>query len=158
MKIIKRPAPPTGPRRLLFRIPIHLYRMRLGWLFGGRMILLNHIGRISGKQRQVVIEVVERTPDGAYIVCSGFGPRSDWYRNLLKTPDVTIRTGLRTVPVTAHPLTSEEGAEYMARYAPRHPRLARRLARLMGFEVDGSESDYRAVGRQVPFVRLSPRG
>ncbi|EID56026.1 hypothetical protein [Saccharomonospora xinjiangensis] len=27
---------PTGLTRMLFRLPIALYRLRLGWLFGGR--------------------------------------------------------------------------------------------------------------------------
>ncbi|MFI6575287.1 nitroreductase family deazaflavin-dependent oxidoreductase [Nocardiopsis sp. NPDC050513] len=158
MEIVQRPAPPTGIRRLLFRAPIHLYRLRLGWLFGGRLLLLNHTGRVSGKRRQAVIEVVEHDrTDGSYVVCSGFGPKAAWYQNLLATPESSIRVGLRTVPVTAHPLGAEEGGAFMARYAPRHPTAARRLVRFMGFSVDGSQEDYREVGRRLPFVRLSPR-
>ena len=158
MREIARPAPPTGLRRLLFRAPIRLYRMRLGWLFGGRLLLLDHLGRVSGKPRQAVIEVVEHDrSDGSYVICSGFGPRADWYRNILSHPETTVRVGVRTRKVTASPLGEEEGAEYMARCAPRHPRTARKLARFMGFEVDGSVADYRAVGRQLPFVRLVPR-
>jgi hypothetical protein len=42
----------------------------------------------------------------------------------------------------------------MARYAPRHPRLARRLCAYMGFQVDSSESPYRKAGESIPFVRL----
>ncbi|MFB9236019.1 hypothetical protein ACFFWC_10750 [Plantactinospora siamensis] len=44
----------------------------------------------------------------------------------------------------------------MVRYAPRHPFAARRLCRLMGYEVDGSTADYRAVGARIPFLRLDP--
>ncbi|MBP2702618.1 nitroreductase family deazaflavin-dependent oxidoreductase [Microbispora sp. RL4-1S] len=159
MEFIGRPEPPTGLRRALFRLPIGLYRARLGWLLGGRFLLLNHIGRVSGKVRQVVVEVVEHDrTDGGYVVCSGFGPDADWYRNLRATPEVTVEVGTRTIPVTAKPLTAEEGGEFMARYAPRHPKVAIRLVRFMGFRVDGSEADYRAVGRELPFVRLAPRG
>ncbi|WP_158889199.1 nitroreductase family deazaflavin-dependent oxidoreductase [Amycolatopsis anabasis] len=158
MKFIGRPAPPTGWRRFLFRAPIHLYRLRLGWLFGGRLLLLRHLGRVSGKPREAVIEVVEHDrADGSYVVCSGFGPNADWYRNLLKTPETTIRVGPRDKRVTAVPLGAEEGGEYLAYYAPRHPRAARRLVRFMGFEVDGSLDDYRAVGRELPFIRLAAR-
>jgi hypothetical protein len=42
----------------------------------------------------------------------------------------------------------------MARYARRHPRLARRLCSFMGFEVVGSEAAFRSAGRSLPFVRL----
>ncbi|MTE18344.1 nitroreductase family deazaflavin-dependent oxidoreductase [Streptomyces sp. TRM43335] len=152
------PTPPTGIRRLLFRAPIHLYRLRLGWVFGGRLLLLNHTGRIPGKHRQVVIEVIEHDwTDGSYAVCSGFGPKAAWYRNLLATPGADTQVGLRTLPVTAHPLDGEEGGDFMARYASGRPRAARRLVRVMGFSADGAPEDHRAVGRRLPFVRLSPR-
>lgn len=45
----------------------------------------------------------------------------------------------------------------MARYARRHPRAAAKLARLMGFAVDGSPQDYHKIGRDLPFVRSDPR-
>ena len=64
MKIVKNVHPPSGVGRALFRAPIYLYRLGLGWLFGKRILLLNHIGRVSGKQRQVILEVVEHDPTG----------------------------------------------------------------------------------------------
>ena len=48
------------PNRAVFRAPIYLYRLGLGWLFGKRTLLLNQIGRVSGKQRHVILEVVEQ--------------------------------------------------------------------------------------------------
>lgn len=158
MEIIERPQPPSGMRRLLFRLPIHLYRMHLGGLLGGRFLLLTHTGRISGRQRRAVIEVVDHSSaDGSYVVASGFGPKADWYRNVLTTPDVTVQVGRRTIPMTGTPLDPSDGEEVMGRYAPRHPRAAPRLCRIMGFAVDGTEADYRAVGRHIPFVRFTPR-
>ncbi|MGN9788743.1 nitroreductase family deazaflavin-dependent oxidoreductase [Nonomuraea sp. ZG12] len=156
MRIIQKPAPPTGLRRRLWRLPIQLYRLGLGPLLGQRIMLLTHLGRVSGRPRQAVIEVVEHDERG-WVAASGFGPRADWYQNVMKTPDVTIQVGGRTLPVTATPLPAGEGAELMARYAPRHPAAARRLSKIMGFEVDGSVGDYREVGRLVPFVRFIPR-
>ena len=70
MKIVKNVQPPAGLTRFLFRIPIHLYRLRLGWLFGSRLLLLNHIGRVSGKPRQTILEVAEHDGD-SYVVASG---------------------------------------------------------------------------------------
>ena len=154
MEILEAPALPTGLRRTLVRLPVQLYRMHLGGLMGGRLLLLRHVGRTSGKERQVVLEVVEHTDDG-YVVCSGFGPKADWYRNVLAHPDVVIQVGRRRLDVTARPLAPAEGGEVMARYAPRHPRAAARLVRLMGFSVDGTADDYRRVGRELPFLRLS---
>jgi deazaflavin-dependent oxidoreductase (nitroreductase family) len=116
-------------------------------------MLLTHIGRVSGKQRQAVIEVIEHDEHG-YVAASGFGPRADWYQNVPKTPEVTIQVGGRIVPATAAPLPADEGAKIMAGYAPRRPAVARQLCKIMGFAVDGSTDDYREVGRRIPFVRF----
>jgi hypothetical protein len=76
MKIVKNVQPPSGVSRALFRAPIYLYRLGLGWLFGKCILLLNHIGRVSGKQRQVILEVVEHDPtDGSFVVASGWAHR-----------------------------------------------------------------------------------
>lgn len=158
MEIIATPPPPSGIRRSLFRLPILLYRLRLGWLLRGRFMLITHLGRVSGKPRQTVIEAIDHDPaDGSYIGPSGYGRRSDWYRNILKTPEITIQVGSRRIPVTAVPLTADEGSEVMARYCARHPRLGRRLSRFLGFLVDGSDADFREVGRHITFVRFVPR-
>lgn len=149
---------PTGWRRTLFRLPITCYRLGVGWVLGTRFVLINHVGRRTAHLHAAVVEVVDRDPDAdTWIVASGFGPTADWYRNLLATPDVTIQVGRRTIPVTAHALSDADGADAMARYAAAHPRTARRIARFMGFEVDGTERDYREVGRAVPFVQFTPR-
>ena len=157
MKVVKNIQPPAGLTRLVFRIPIHLYRLRLGWLFGSRLLLLNHIGRVSGKPRQTVLEVAERDGD-SYVVASGWGPTAAWYRNILHTPDVTIQVGTRTIPVTAIPLDKDQGAQVFVRYGSRHRTAAKYvLPRVLGFSVDGSDADFRAVGQQLPFVRFVPR-
>ena len=157
MKIVKNVQPPAGLTRFLFRIPIHLYRLRLGWLFGSRLLLLNHIGRVSGKPRQTILEVAEHDGD-SYVVASGWGPTAAWYRNIVHTPDVTIQVGTRTIPVTAIPLDKDEGAQVFVRYGSRHRTAAKYvLPRVLGFSVDGSDTDFRAVGQQLPFIRFVPR-
>jgi deazaflavin-dependent oxidoreductase (nitroreductase family) len=155
MEIVNRPAPPTGLRRRLWRLPIPMYRMGLGPLLGRRVMLLTHTGRVSGLRRRAVVEVVLRDERG-YVAASGFGSRADWYRNVMADPRVTVQVGGTIVEATATPVDREEGAEIMARYAPRHPTAARRLCRIMGFAVDGGVEDYREVGRRVPFVRFTP--
>lgn len=158
MKVVDRPGPPTGLRRLAFRTPIALYRAHLGWLLGGRFVLLHHRGRKTGRPRQVVLEVVEHSPDDSYVIAAGFGTKSDWYRNLLAAPETTIQVGRRRTAVHAATIDQDDGAELMARYASRHPRAGRALCTLMGFEVDGSPADFAAAGRLIPFVRLTPTG
>jgi len=158
-KIIGDPQPPTGLRRLLFRAPIWLYTVGLGGMMSGRFLLLNHTGRKSGQPRQTALEVVDFDPElGTSFVASGFGKESDWYLNILKTPDVTIQRGSKIIPATAHPLTPEDSGQAMVDYAQRNPRAAKQLMRLCGYEVDGSDADYFAMGHDfLPFVALSPR-
>ncbi|AOW95245.1 hypothetical protein BFN03_18745 [Rhodococcus sp. WMMA185] len=158
MKVTERPDPPTGLRKALFRAPIHLYRWHLGFLLGGRFLLLEHIGRKSGKTRQVVLEVVNSSDvSEGYVVGVGFGPKTDWYRNLLAQNDVTIQVGSKRLPVTAEFLSPDEGGEFMTRYGAEHPKVGVRLCKMMGFEVDGSADDFRQAGRQIRFVRFRTR-
>lgn len=120
-------------------------------------MLIHHVGRVTGEMRTVVVEVVEHdTATDSYVAASGFGAHSDWYQNLLAHPRVTIQVGRRRVAVDAVPMPPDEGGELMAHYAVRHDHAARKLCRFMGFEVDGSVEDYRAVGRELPFVRFVP--
>ncbi len=159
MKRIKNVRPPAGLTRLLFRMPISCYRLKLGWLFGSRLLLLNHVGCVSGKPRETILEVAEHdATDDSYVVASGWGPTATWYRNILHTPEVSIQVGVRTIPVIAVLLEEDEGADIFVRYASRHRTTAKYvLPRILGFSVDGSDADFRAVGQQMPFVRFVPR-
>lgn len=158
MEIVKDVRPPSGLGKALFRLPLHLYRARLGFLFGRRILVLNHVGRVTGKPRQAVLEVIVREPDGSYVVASGWGTTAAWYRNVLQSPEVSIMVGTRTIPVTGVPVPTEEGADIMAQYATEHRAAAKfLLPRLMGYQVDGSLADFRAVGRHLPFLRFVPR-
>lgn len=149
-------TPPTGLGRLLFRLPIALYRAKLGWLLGERILLIEHIGRSTGRIRRTVMEVVDHyTGEDTYVVASGFGTSAQWYRNLLAHPRAGIMVGRRRLTVDAVPLTPVEGGRVMAGYAARHPRTAARLCRFLGYPVH--DGDYCAVGERIPFLRLRPR-
>ncbi len=152
----KQRKPPRGLQRLLWRAPIWLYKLGLGRLLGKRFLLLTHTGRKSGLPRQAVVEIDDYDPESnSYLVASGFGQRSDWYRNILETPEVTIQVGNTRLAARAEPLSPEQSGEAMVAYARKYPTAARNLTKLIGFEVDGSEDSYRAVARDhVPFVRL----
>lgn len=114
--------------RWLVRLPVQLYRRGLGWLLGGRILMLEHRGRSSGLPRYVCLEVVERSGPDRLTVVSGFGERAQWYQNLLADPNCRVSTGRsRDVPGTAHFLSDEDSAAVLARYAERYPRAWRVL-------------------------------
>lgn len=147
--------PPRGWNRWLWRLPIWLYRAHLGWLLTNRFLLLEHTGRRSGQPRQAVIEVVKYDQaGGVYYVASGFGPASDWYQNLLATPQARIQSGFRSVTVTARMLSNEEGELILADYARRHPAAIRALAKLIGYEIEKNTETYTEFAKVVPIVAL----
>jgi deazaflavin-dependent oxidoreductase (nitroreductase family) len=156
---ISDPQPYGRLRRFLFRSPIWLYKIGLGGILGGRFLLLNHIGRKSGRQRQTVLEVVKHEPQTAtYYIASGFGKKSDWYLNLLQNPEVTIQVGRKVTPAAAQILTPDASGRAMVDYARRNPRAAKQLMRFCGYAVDGTEQEYFIMGHDhIPFVKLSPR-
>ncbi len=148
---ISNPARPRGLTRAFSRTPIVLYRLGLGRLLGWRFMHLKHIGRISGLERHVVLEVVDidRTASRVY-VASGWGERSDWVRNISATPQVEIQIAGHTWPARARRLTPEEGAELLLRYGRKHPAALQSLARIMGYRIQRDEMAYRALGKLVP--------
>ncbi len=154
--------PPSGWRRYLWRAPIHLYRVGLGPLMGKRFLLLNHIGRKTGLPRQAVVEIARYDPEAnVYYVASGFGKKSDWYRNLQAHPHVTIQVGNKKMRAHARLLSPEESAKEAVRYARAHPRAAMELSKLMGLELDNpdDEEEWRTAGREyIPFVALEVVG
>ncbi|MFZ0215275.1 MAG: nitroreductase family deazaflavin-dependent oxidoreductase [Candidatus Dormiibacterota bacterium] len=151
------PTPPTGLTRALFRLPTLLYQARLGWLLRDRFLLIQHVGRISGRRRHVVLEVVEHDA-ASFTVVSGYGDRSQWYRNLREHPATAIVVGRRHLNARAVPIPSEQGGAILLRYAKHHPRAIRQLLGFTGYETDRSDAGYRSVGDRLPFLRLIVEG
>lgn len=78
---------PRGLLRWFLRMPVLLYRLRLGWLLDGRFLMLTHTGRYSRLSRQVVLEVVHHDEEsGAYFVAAGWRGHADWFLNIKATP------------------------------------------------------------------------
>jgi deazaflavin-dependent oxidoreductase (nitroreductase family) len=144
---------------MLYRAPIWLYRAGLGFLMGDRFLLLNHVGRKSGKPRQAVLEVANYLPErDSYLVACGFGLNSDWYLNVKAQPQVTIQVGRRRIAAQATLLSAEESGAQMADYYRRHPNAARNLSRLLGYAVADSQEAFRRLGEErIPFVAFMPR-
>jgi deazaflavin-dependent oxidoreductase (nitroreductase family) len=87
-------ARPHGRLRLGFKLPIALYRARLGRLLGHRFLPLTHRGRKSGKIYQTVLEVVHYDPaTRESAALSAWGERADWYQNIVARPAIEVQTG-----------------------------------------------------------------
>jgi deazaflavin-dependent oxidoreductase (nitroreductase family) len=150
---IKDIKPPHGLARLALRFPIWLYRMGLGGLLGTRFIMLTHTGRKSGKLRHTVLEVVRYEKAGdKFTVAVGFGPESDWYQNIRKNQHVMVQCGTKHWEMVAKFLSPEQAGEALLDYNQRHPTALRELARFMGYRIDGSLADIRALGQYISMV------
>jgi deazaflavin-dependent oxidoreductase (nitroreductase family) len=157
---LARRLPVHGALRAALRAPIWVYRAGLGRLFGHGALLLTHRGRKSGLLRRTVLEVVRYDPaTRTHIVVAGWGPTSDWFRNIQQTPQVVVRAGGQRLAARAEILGPEEAARELSSYVRRHPIRARGLRRLMLGGGGGAPTaeDLAALARTVPVVALRPR-
>jgi deazaflavin-dependent oxidoreductase (nitroreductase family) len=145
--------------RVLLRAPILVYDLGLGAMLGNRFMLLEHTGRLSGKPRRTVVEVIRYDPaDDAYLAVSGWGPRSDWYRNISAFPAVTVTVGRRRALAVAERLTVQEGAEELTSYARRHPAAFRQLTKaLIGEALEASPEACGRLAAGAPVVAFRLR-
>ena len=151
--------PPQGLLRWALRLPILLYRLRLGWLLGERLLLLNHIGRTSGQARQTVVEVVDYDmASDTYFIASGWGYKAHWYQNLMATPAITIQVGRRRLAVRAETIAPDTSVQILLKYRQKHPLAARELSRLIGLDINQSAPEQleKVIRESLPVVALRP--
>ncbi len=142
LRKIGEPAPPTGFKLNLFRAPLYLYRLRLGFLFGERFIRLKHWGRVSGELKETVIEVISQDKSaGKVFSASGFGDKSQWYKNIIANENVFVTLKNTEYRAIARAVEEDEAKEILLGYGRSHPKAIKGVARLSGYEMDGGESD-----------------
>ena len=101
---------------------IGLGRMLNSWPgVTGRIMVIQHRGRRSG--REYLTPVNYAIADGGIYCTAGFGPRTDWYRNIMADPSVRLwlpqgRRGARATDVSD---------------SPQRPRLLRQVIIASGF-------------------------
>lgn len=134
--------------RRALRMPLPIFRAGFGWIFGGRLMMLEHRGRFSGFWREVILEVVERESKDALLIASGLGPNSQWYRNLREFPICRVNVGfIRRCDARAELLSPDESRSALARHASAHPATYRALKRAIVEATGDAEPD-------IPVVRL----
>lgn len=148
--------------RYLLHAPVHLFRWRLGPLFGKRFLLLTHTGRRTGKRHQTVLEVIEYREDGPEaVVMSGFGRNSDWLRNIETTPNEEVVIGTRHFQASHRFLGEDEAVNVVRDYELRNwfiaPLVRWVLSRLLGWQYRGSDADRHRLVGQLPLIGFRPR-
>jgi deazaflavin-dependent oxidoreductase (nitroreductase family) len=151
------PDPPKGIRKIPWRLPIWIFRLKLDILLGHRMLLLTHKGRQSKKPRYTVLEVIKFDQEhNIHYVASGFGKKSDWYKNILKYPEVEIRCAGKSYPATAAILPVDEAQVIFQDYISKHPLAIKNLAKLIGYQIGDTEEDTLDFLKLIPVIAFKP--
>ena len=146
-------TPPRGLQAKLWRFPIALYKIGLGWLFGQRFMLLTHTGRKSGLPRQAVIEVVHHDADsGTWYAASGFGEKSHWYRNITVNPQVALQIGRQRFAAQARRVPVDEAEKVLAAYVRKHPVVLKQFSKFVGIPYDGTPQGLRRLAESLPII------
>jgi deazaflavin-dependent oxidoreductase (nitroreductase family) len=145
----------------LFRVPVYLYRWRLGWIFGNRFLLLTHVGRRTLRRHQTVLEVIEHRRAGPeFVVISGFGPTADWLKNIEVGP-ASIEVGLRSFAADHRFLPEKEAVSVIREYEHRNrflqPIVRAVLTRLLGWKYSGTDSDRHRLVTRLPLIAFRPQ-
>jgi deazaflavin-dependent oxidoreductase (nitroreductase family) len=154
---VLRDKPPKA-LKLAFKVPTLIYRVGLGSLLGKRFVLLIHRGRKSGLERRVVLEVIkyEAEPQAAAVL-SGWGERSQWYRNLEASPPIAVVIGReRWVEPVRVFLEPDEVVEVVEEYRRNHRFLMWVLDRFFGWPRGASPDELRRLARELTVVMFSP--
>ena len=131
------------------RAPIGLYRMGLGFVFGTRLMMLEHTGRNSGEARYVVLEVVTRPRENEVVIASALGRRAQWFQNLVTDPNCHVSIGRRRrVPAVANVLDRDDAAAFLTDYQVKHPAVWKELKTIMTTLHEGDPDV------ELPLVRL----
>jgi deazaflavin-dependent oxidoreductase (nitroreductase family) len=144
----------------LLRMPNAIYAAGAGRLLGHRFLALHHRGRRTGREHTAVLEVLS-WDGGSHeaVVMSGLGPRSNWLRNV-RAAGAEIEIGRERWSASVRTLGPAEAAAVLADYERRNriaaPVVRRILARLSGFDYDGSEPARRELATRLPLVAFSP--
>lgn len=160
----RRAKPLLGFRRtpgrlalVVFRMPLFLYRRGWGWMLGHTFLLLVHAGRRTGTPHAMVAQTLAYDPvTGEAVICSAWGPNSDWLRNIRARPALRVEIGRASFAPEQRFLTDDEAFEVAVDYRRRHPWRLRLEALIFGWDDLRSDAAVREFVRERPFVSLRP--
>jgi deazaflavin-dependent oxidoreductase (nitroreductase family) len=141
----------------LMRLPRPLYHRGWGRLLGHTFLLIVHEGRTSGKRRETVAMALSydvRTREA--VVCSAWGPDTEWMRNLRAHPALEVQIGRERYVPEQRFLSEDEAVAVVLEFRRKHPRRLRLLATILGWGDLGSDQAVRQLVRGRPFLAFRP--
>ena len=139
------------------RVPRPLYHHGFGRLLGHTFLLIAHRGRRSGMRHETVAMALAYDPEAREaVVCSAWGPDTEWMRNLREHPALEIRIGRERYVPEQRFLSESEAVAVGVEFGRRHPRRLRLLSTILGWGDLRSEPAMRTFVRSRPFVSFRP--
>jgi len=145
--------PTGGWRKAMFKWPVQLWRLGLGPIIGHQMVLISQTGRKSGLTRRTMTEL--HVVNGKRYAPSGFGRRSQWYRNIEADPRVTIQTASGAESVIASRVTDDD--ELLSLMDLGDPlNLVMLRSFLDSLDIEPTEEDILAKKDRIYYLRFDP--
>jgi deazaflavin-dependent oxidoreductase (nitroreductase family) len=139
------------------RLPRPLYHQGWGRLLGHTFLLITHQGRKTGKRRETVVMALAHDPETQEtVVCSAWGPDTEWMRNLRAHPALRIQIGHDSYVPQQRFLSEDEAVSIATEFRDRHPRRLRLFSTILGWGDLSSEAAVRELVRSRPFVCFRP--
>ena len=124
----------------------------MGSPLGGWLLLLRVRGRRSGQWRDTPLSYM--VDEGSIWVMAGFGPRTQWYRNLIADPNVEVTLPGRSLACRAEVVGDPE---IRRRIIPRFVRYTGLPGYLTGVDPYRAPAErILAATSWVPLIRLRP--
>ena len=132
-----------------------LYSIGLGFLLGRMILFLTTTGRRTGLPRTTPLQYEEH--EGKFGVVSAKGAQSDWYKNVLRDPGVSVRVGTRKfegrAECTTEPARITDLMEFRLR---RYPWLVGRILEADGLSKRPSREELEMYSRGLALVEITP--
>jgi deazaflavin-dependent oxidoreductase (nitroreductase family) len=141
----------------IFKIPIILYQLRLGWMLGNRFMQITHVGRRSGKVRRTILAVLKFNDKTNEIYAVSAWKGSDWFYNIHSSPVLDVETGfIRYIP-EYRDLSAEEISSTFVEYRNKHPFFCRMICRIPGWKWDSTYEEFLELARDLHGVVFKPK-
>lgn len=141
----------------LFKLPIVLYRLNLGWVLGRRFMQLTHIGRLTGKVRRTILAVLKFDEKTKEIFAVSAWKGSDWYYNVQSSPALQVESGLDRYIPEQRTLSAEEITTAFLDYRKQHPIFSRIVCRIPGWKWDSTYEEFLALAGTLRGVSFKPK-
>jgi deazaflavin-dependent oxidoreductase (nitroreductase family) len=141
----------------IFKLPILLYQLRLGWLLGNRFMQITHIGCRSGKVGKTILAVLRFDPQTREILAVSAWKGSDWYYNIQAAPALQVETGRIHYAPQQRRLSLEEITAAFVEYRKQHPLFSRIICRIPGWKWDSTYEEFLELAHTLRGVAFRPQ-